>query len=170
MNFDASLVMKKWILFISIIIASGLVGVTVYNTIIDSKSWGSDIPNSIQTARDYYKHVDPRSFYLIFGPVNQFLMLLAIIFFWKVSIKLRTYLIVSFVLYALIIVLTLVYFIPRDLVLFTKPIPGNLENIKAASTQWSAMNWVRTLLGLAGIVCSIKGLDISYNYTGEMPQ
>ncbi|HEY1870556.1 MAG TPA: DUF1772 domain-containing protein [Chitinophagaceae bacterium] len=154
--------MKKWILFISIIIASGLVGVTVYNTIIDSKSWGFDIPNSIQTARDYYKHVDPRSFYLIFGPANQLLMLLAIIFFWRDSIKIRTYLIASFVLYALIILLTLVYFIPRDLVLFTRPISNDLENIRAASTQWSAVNWVRTLLGLAGILCSIKALDTYY--------
>ena len=155
--------MKKWILFISIIIASGLVGVTVYNTIIDSKSWGSDIPSSIQTARDYYKHVDPRRFYLIFGPINQALILFAVILFWKDSIKLRTWLIVSFVSYALIIVLTLVYFIPRDLILFTKPISGNLENIKAASSQWSAMNWVRTLLGLLGILCSIKALDTYYN-------
>ena len=60
--------MKLGILFFSIIIASGLVMVTVYNSIVDAKSWGSDIPASIEAARDYYRHVDPRRFYLIIGP------------------------------------------------------------------------------------------------------
>jgi hypothetical protein len=56
--------MKKAILCLSIICASGLTIVSIYNTIVDAKSWGSDIPASIQTARDYYKHVDPRRFTL----------------------------------------------------------------------------------------------------------
>jgi hypothetical protein len=38
--------------------ASGLVMVTIYNTLVDAKSWGADIPGSIQAARDYFKHVD----------------------------------------------------------------------------------------------------------------
>ena len=40
--------MKKTILFMSIICASGLTMVSIYNTIVDAKSWGSDIPTSIQ--------------------------------------------------------------------------------------------------------------------------
>ena len=62
--------MNKAILFLSIISASGLTIVSIYNRIVDPKSWGSDIPASIQTARDYYQHVDPRRFYAIAGPVN----------------------------------------------------------------------------------------------------
>jgi hypothetical protein len=68
--------MKKSILFLSIICASGLTMVSIYNTIIDAQSWGSDIPTSIQTARDYYQHVDPRRFFSLAGPVNEALILL----------------------------------------------------------------------------------------------
>ena len=46
--------MKKAILFLSIICASGLTMVSLYNTVVDAKSWGSNIPTSIQTARDYF--------------------------------------------------------------------------------------------------------------------
>jgi hypothetical protein len=60
--------MKKVILFLSISVASGLLMVSVYNTLVDAKSWGADIPVSIQVARDYYRHVDPRRFYAVMGP------------------------------------------------------------------------------------------------------
>src|SRR5262245_55598831 len=128
-------VVKKSILFLSIICASGLTMVSIYNTIIDATSWGSDIPASIQTARDYYHHVDPRRFYAITGPINQVLILLVMILFCKDSASLRFYFGSSFVLYAAIVVLTLAYFVSRDLILFTRSIPDHLEQIRAAWAQ-----------------------------------
>src|SRR5215472_16299271 len=88
--------MKIAILCLSIMVASGLVMVTVYNTLVDAKSWSSDIPASIQTARDYYKYVDPRRFYAIIGPANMLLALLTIILFWKDGASPRLYFAVSF--------------------------------------------------------------------------
>jgi Anthrone oxygenase len=151
--------MKKAILFLSIICASGLMLVSVYNTVIDAHSWGSDIPASIQSARDYFQHVDPRRFFAVAGPINQLLSLLAIILFWKDGVSLRVYFGVSFLIYAAIVVLTFAYFIPRDLIVFTWSIPDHLDQIKAAATEWSRMNWLRTLLGLIGVLFSFKGLD-----------
>ena len=40
--------------------------------------------------------------------------------------------------------------------------PDHLEQIRIASVQWSAMNWLRSLLGLAGVLFSFKGLDTYY--------
>jgi hypothetical protein len=153
--------MKLGILFFSIIIASGLVMVTVYNSIVDAKSWGSDIPASIEAARDYYRHVDPRRFYLIIGPPNVLLSALTLILFWR-DAALRLYFGLALLLYTAIIVLTLTYFIPRDLILFTRPIPGQIEEIRMAARQWTHMNWARTLLGLAGVLLSFRGLDTYY--------
>ncbi len=155
--------MKKLILFLSIICASGLTMVSIYNTVIDAKSWASDIPASIQAARDYFQHVDPRRFYAIAGPVNLILILLTLILFWKGSVSLRFYFAASFALYAAILILTLAYFIPRDLILFTSSISYHLEQIQTASAQWSAMNWLRSLVGLAGVLFSFKGLDTYYD-------
>ena len=136
--------------------------VSIYNTIIDAQSWGSDIPTSIQTARDYYQHVDPRRFFSLAGPVNEALILLTLILSWKDSVKLRVCFGTALVLYAGIVILTLAYFVPRDLILFTWPIPDHLEEIRAASAQWSHMNWLRSLLGLGGVLFSFKGLDTYY--------
>ena len=154
--------MKKTILFLSIICASGLTFVSIYNTIIDAQSWGSDIPSSIQTARDYFQHVDPRRFFTIVGPVNEILILLAIILFWKDAVSLRLYLATSFLMYTAIVALTFVYFIPRDLILFTWSIPDHLDQIRSAAVEWSHMNWIRAGLGLLGVLFSFKGLDNYY--------
>jgi len=107
--------MKKAILFLSIICASGLTMVSIYNSVIDAASWSSDIPMSIQTARDYFRHVDPRRFYGAAGPVNLTLIVLTLILFWKDSVRLRVCFATSLVCYIGIVVLTLAYFVPRDL-------------------------------------------------------
>jgi hypothetical protein len=108
--------------------------VSIYNTLVDAKSWGSDIPASIHTARNYYQHVDPRRFYVIVGPINQLLVLLTTILFWKQSPRLRVYFSASFVLYAAIVILTLTYFVPRDLILFTSAI-GHVGETQVASSR-----------------------------------
>jgi hypothetical protein len=151
--------MKKLILFLSIICASGLTMVTIYNSVVDAKSWGSDIPASIQAARDYFQHADPRRFYEIAGPINLVLIVLTLILFWKDSVSLRYYFAASLACYAAILILTLAYFVPRNLILFTSSIPDHVEQIRTAWAQWSAMNWLRSLLGLAGVLFSFKGLD-----------
>ena len=154
--------MKKSILFLSIICASGLKMVSIYNTIVDAESWGSNIPTSIQTARDYFQHVDPRRFFTVAGPVNLILIVLTLILFWNDSVKIRVYFTTSLVLYAAIVILTLVYFVPRDLMLFTSSIPDHIQEIRAAAAQWSHMNWLRSLLGLVGVLFSFRGLDTHY--------
>ena len=136
--------------------------VSIYNTVVDAKSWGSDIPASIQAARDYFQHVDPRRFYEVAGPVNLVLIVLTLILFWKESVSLRFYFATSLASYAAILILTLAYFVPRNLILFTWSISDHIEQIRRAAAQWSAMNWLRSLLGLAGVLFSFKGLDTYY--------
>lgn len=75
--------MKKTILFLSVTFTADLLMTNIYNSLIDAKNWGAGIPDSIQTARNYYRHVNPGNFYRIFSPINQVLALLTLIVFWK---------------------------------------------------------------------------------------
>ena len=77
--------MKKIILFASISLASGLLFTNLFTSLVDARSWGSDIPNSIAAARQYFKVVDPGVFFRLFSPVNQALGLIALVIFWKTS-------------------------------------------------------------------------------------
>ena len=88
--------------------------------------------------------------------------MLAIILFWKDAVSLRVYLAISFLMYTAIVVLTLVYFIPRNRIIFTSSIPDHLDQIRVTVAQWRHMNWLRTLLGFIGVLFSFKGLDTYY--------
>jgi Domain of unknown function (DUF1772) len=159
--------MKVAIAFLSIFMAAGLTMVTVYNTLVDAKSWGANIPTSIQTARDYYSHVDPRRFYLIIGPPTVLLGAVTTFLFWRDAVSMRLLFGASAACYALIVLLTISYFVPRDLILFRSPLQEHLDEIRAAASQWSRMNWARTLLGCVGVLCSMRALDLYYTVVVE---
>src|SRR3954452_13216620 len=81
--------MKTIALFASISIASGLMFANVYTSLVDAKSWGSDIPGSIAAAREYFKTVSPANFFRILSPLNQVLALAVLVLFWKSSSPIR---------------------------------------------------------------------------------
>jgi hypothetical protein len=93
--------------------------------------------------------------------------LLTIVLFWKDGVSLRVYFAISLLMYAAIVAVTLAYFIPRDLILFTWSIPDHLDQIRTAAAEWSHMNWLRTVLGLIGVLFSSKGLDAYYDCATE---
>jgi len=79
--------MKNVILFASITVASGLMLANVYTSIIDAKSWGANVPESISVSRDYFKVVNPGNFFRIFSPLNQVLGILALIYFGNLTLR-----------------------------------------------------------------------------------
>lgn len=156
--------MKPIILFLSLAMACGLLWVNIYNSLVDAKSWGSDIPNSIDIARNYFKHVNPGNFYRIFSPLNQVLAVLALIVFWKAFPSLRWMLGASAILFILGDVLTFAYFYPRNETLFN---PGNITNVgllKKTWAEWSTMNWFRSSLLVAGIILSFMAMRKAFNF------
>jgi len=154
--------MKTIILFISIGIASGLLFVNVYTSLVDAKSWSSDIPNSIATTREYFKSVSPANFFRLFSPINQVLGLLVLILFWKTSPSIRLCLGAAFVLYILGDVFTFAYFYPRNDIMFKTARLTDVDLLRKTAAEWSAMNWLRSLVILTGLVFSCISLHKIY--------
>ncbi len=154
--------MKQIILFASITMASGLLFANIYNSMIDAKSWGADIPQSIETARNYFKTVNPGNFFRIFSPLNQILALLALIILWKVSPATRFYLSVALILYVLGDLLTFAYFYPRNDIMFKDAKLTDIDNIRNAWLGWNSMNWFRSLIVFVGIIFSFLALHKFY--------
>lgn len=154
--------MKTIILFISIGVASGLLFVNIYSSLVDAKSWGTDIPNSIATAREYFKTVSPANFFRLFSPINQVLGLLVLILFWKTSPSIRLCLGVAFVLYILGDIFTFAYFYPRNYIMFKTAPLTNVDLLRKTVAEWSAMNWLRSVVILTGVVFSCISLHKIY--------
>ena len=158
--------MKTIALFASISIASGLLFANVYTSLVDAKSWGSDIPGSIAAAREYFKTVSPANFFRIFSPLNQVLALAALGLFWKSSSTIRMCLAAALVLYVLADVITFAYFYPRNEIMFRAAQLNDVTLLRETWASWSAMNWVRTSILLVGVILSCVSLHKTYSKNG----
>jgi hypothetical protein len=155
--------MKTIILFASISIASGLLLVNMYTSLIDAKSWGSNIPNSIATAREYFRTVNPGNFFRVFSPINQVLALLVLILFWKSSPSIRLYFGAAFVLYIIADILTFTYFYPRNDIMFRTAQITDTDLLRKTWSEWNSINWVRTFVLLVGLFFSFLSLHKFYS-------
>ena len=126
--------MRTIALFASISIASGLMFANVYTSLVDAKSWGSDIPGSIAAAREYFKTVSPANFFRIFSPLNQMLALAVLVLFWKSSSPIRMCLAAALILYVLTDVMTFAYFYPRNEIMFRA---AQLNDVTLLRKTWA---------------------------------
>lgn len=155
--------MKNIILFASIALASGLVFVNFYTSLVDVRSWGSDIPNSIATAREYFKVSNPGNFFRTFSPINQVLALVVLILFWKTSPSIRLLLGAAFLMYIVAEGLTFMYFFPRNDFMMKNALLNDVDQLKKTVSEWNTMNHVRTFILLIGVSLSFISLHKIYS-------
>lgn len=151
---------KKAILFLSIMVASGILLTNIYTSIVDATSWGSSIPVSLQTAREYFKVVNPGTFFRIFSPLNQMLALAALVLFWKSAPASRKFLAAALGMYIITEAFTFGYFYPRNDIMFVSG--TDTDVMRQAWTEWNTMNWVRSILIFIGVCFSFVSVDKIY--------
>ena len=159
--------MKKICAFVSMAFLAVLLGVNVYNSVVDARSWGAHIPDSILTARNYFKIVNPGTFFRVASPLNQLFALIALVVCWKSGKRVRLYFGLAFLFAVLTEALTFAFFFPRNEILFMGT-EANVDVLTKAWSEWSRTNWVRSLLLAIGLLCSMKGLDSLYK-RGQSP-
>lgn len=155
--------MKNIILFFSIGVASGLLFTNIFTSLVDAKAWGSDIPNSIGAAREYFKSVTPANFFRLFSPINQVLALAVVVIFWKSFPSIRLYLGLAFVLYLFADIMTFAYFYPRNDILFKDAPLTDVALLTKTWKEWDTMNWVRTGVLIVGLFFSFLSLHKVYS-------
>ena len=153
--------MKRAVAFISIAFMAALLSVNVYTSVVDARSWGASIPDSILTARNYFKTVNPGTFFRTASPFNQLLALAALVACWKSGRKVRLYFGLALLLAVLTDALTFAYFYPRNEILF-RTAQSNADVFTKICSEWSTTNWVRSIILAFGLVFSMKGLDAYY--------
>jgi uncharacterized membrane protein len=159
--------MKQSVLFVSISVASGVLFANMYTSVVDARAWGSDIPTSIAAAREYFRSVTPADFFRIISPLNQLLAVITLILFWRSAPHVRLFLGAALVMYVLADIMTFTYFYPRNDILFKTAPLADVSLLQKTWSEWASMNWVRTLIVLAGLVCQFVALHRSYGVPAD---
>ena len=151
--------MRKIVFYASIAFASGILFVNIYNSIVNAVDWESNIPESITAAKNFFQPANPGTYFQIFSPATQFLTLLTLILYWKKAPSIRMFLGIALLFYISADVLTFMYFHPRNDIMFLSKELADTETLTKLAAEWSSMNWVRSLIVLAGLVFSFLSLD-----------
>lgn len=133
----------------SVALATGLLFANLYTSIVDAPNWGASFPESITTARAYYSVANPGNFFRVFSPLNQVFAIVAVFLCWRHN---RYLALASLAVAMLVEAFTFSYFYPRNEIMFAASVDESA--IRVAWEQWSAMNWVRSLLCLVNVVLS----------------
>lgn len=151
--------MKKLVLYASVAFSSGLFFTNIYNSLVNAANWESNVPNSITATKDFFVVANPGTFFQLIDPTNLILIMLALILFWKKSTSIRLYLGIALLCYISSMILTFTYFYPRNEIMFLSEQLPDTEILKKVASEWGRMNWVRSLIWLAGLICSFLALD-----------
>jgi len=151
----------------SVAVASGVLFANVFNSIVIAVATDSNIPNSVIAGKEFFRFVNPGEFFKIFSPASQLLTLLSLILFWKSFKKVRFLLVIASLCYITGDILAFTYFHPRTDVMFSDPIPDS-ETLKRLSSEWSAMNWVRSFILLIGVTFSFLAVDKMYTSKNQV--
>src|SRR5258706_9753718 len=136
--------MRKTILILAAIFATGLLFVNVYTSVVDAQNWGHDIPNSLAAARAYFSAANSGTFFRVASPTSQVLALLALIICWRAGTRVRIYCAAALVLAVSVDLFTFAYFYPRNDIMFFAPINPDTQVLRDAWTGWTTMNWLRS--------------------------
>ena len=157
--------MKKLVLYASVAFSSGLFFTNIYNSIVNAANWESNVPKSITATKDFFVVANPGTFFQLIDPTNLILIVLALILFWKKSTSIRLYLGIALLCYISSMILTFTYFYPRNEIMFLSEQLPDTETLKRVTSEWGRMNWVRSLIWLAGLICSFLALDKATSIT-----
>ena len=160
--------MKKIVLYASVSFSSGLFFTNIYNSIVNAANWESNIPQSITATKDFFVVANPGTFFKLIDPTNMLLIVLGLILFWKKSSSIRLFLGIALLCYVSSMILTFTYFYPRNEVMFLSEQLRGKETLKKVASEWGRMNWVRSLIWLAGLVCSFIVLHKATSSTQKL--
>ena len=141
------------ILILAATVASGLLFVNIYTSMVDAPNWGRDVPTSLVAAREYFSVKNPGNFFRVFSPLNQLLALTALVVSWWAPKSTFWICLAALILAVSVDVFTFAYFYPRNEIMFVAPIE-NIDAIRTALTGWQNMNWIRS-----GMIAVIVVLD-----------
>jgi Domain of unknown function (DUF1772) len=142
-------IIAKIMLWLAVVAWALWFGGLVYEMVVIMPLWSTNLPNSVLEWNSRPNFViNPTRFYL------------PIVLNWK-SRSQKTWLILSTVCVITAFVFTLIYFFPKNEVLFRNQIAGlNGEEITAIANAWIRGNWIRVGMMTVGFFAALKAFGL----------
>jgi uncharacterized membrane protein len=135
---------------------SGLFGASLYDTVVLAPNLKGG-PATLEHGRLFLVNATPANLFRVLSPATQVLLLVAVVANWS-SPDRRWALIGALVALVLVDVITFTYHYPRLRIMFEAPLTVAAERVTLAAEQWTAANYIRLGLLLAGWCAALFAL------------
>jgi uncharacterized membrane protein len=146
---------RQIVLWLAVIVIGGVLGANVYSSAVDARNWGSNIPASLNAARQYFSAANPGTFFRVASPLAQVLSLLALVLCWNVP-GARLFAGVAVAANVTGDMMTFAYFYPRNDIMFINPMDAGAA--ARAWREWAAMNHMRSAIVLTALLAELATL------------
>lgn len=149
---------------IALIAFSAVAGGMFYQLVVEVPNWSADIPGSLMTYREFFQVTHAGYFFQVMVPLTILCLIGATILLWNRPKSANLWMLA--VLGGVIFTegFTLIYFLPRIMVLFLNPLDGAApDQLSVASAQWQTANHLRMVIVLATMGVFLK----AYRMAGQ---
>jgi hypothetical protein len=153
----------RWLLTAFCLILGLETGAGFYEARVVIPLWST----SVEAARNWNVGtiyvVDGAHFFVFFTPLLILSTLATLIVGWRSPQPLRKWLLISTGIVLVLIIATILYFIPTLMVVKgPKLVPFSDAELVTKIRLWAILNWIRQLLGLVAFVFALYGVGLSY--------
>jgi uncharacterized membrane protein len=134
-----------------------LLGGGVYESVVMNPNYRSNLPQSLDYIRLFFKVRTPASLFRIASPVTMLFLLVTVIVFWG-SLPARWWFVTAFGALILTDSITFGFHYPRNKVLFIDPLSTDIGMLQRLAREWAKGNLVRIFLMVIAVVSVLSGL------------
>ncbi len=149
------------LLWVSVLAWSLWFGGLIYEMVVILPLWNTSLPESVieWNARPQYV-INPTRFYLPVALTTILSSVAALIAGWGMPRSRRIWLVISAVCAITTLVFTIIYFFPKNEVLFRNQSSGlSGEEITVIAHGWVMANWLRVCIMAAGFFSALRALS-----------
>lgn len=123
-------------------------GAQIFETALIIPAWTSNPPESLYIFQGEYG-LDFKAFWIIFHSLHELTFILAILFCWKLK-KIRTWLLILFVIHMAVRVWTVAYFAPTIIAFQQMPYAATSDpELLQRALEWKNLNYLRVAIFMA---------------------
>jgi len=136
-----------------------VIGAAVYEHVAVVPRWSAAPPASLSMFQGKYG-LNPTPFWKAIHPVTLLLLVASIILFWKTGSRL--YLLITFAGYALVLIITFVFFVPELIAITGQVFSGNADpSLTKRAGLWETLSLVRLAFLIVLAITAFLGLTKS---------
>lgn len=139
--------------------ATMALGANVYQAVVEVPNWSASVPATVQDFRACVAHSNPGYFFQVLVPITILSLLAAIVASWRPARRQAAFTLVALAGIASAEVFTVVYFFPRNEVLFFGDLAAHAPSvIEAAAREWAGAHWLRMAMLTCGVAAAFRAL------------